>query len=304
MKHLTSAAFRNAREFVFNRARPLERALFAFEFENGPAEAVWEALQPFANADGGFGHALEPDCRVPDSSVLATTTAFPLLVRTGAPADHPLVVGGIRYLVECCDRAWPGWSALPAAANNYPRAFWWNHEPAAARDDPHWSNPSAAVVACLHRFPAEVPSELLQSVTAKALAVLETQVASLAGHDFLTFVELAESLPGPLAAPVWARLKSRARDAIMTDPAQWSSYGVRPLWAVAHPHSPLMDGLGEAVQANLDYEIEQQQPDGSWLPFWAWGRFEADWIVARQEWQGQLTVKTLAALKAFNRLAA
>lgn len=304
MKRLSSDSFRRARAFVLDHARPLERALFAHEFEGGSAEAVWHALQVFANADGGFGHALEPDCRAPDSSTLATITAFPLLRRTGAPADHPLVVGGVRYLVDSCERAWPGWRALPPSANDHPRAFWWNHDPAAPRTDEQWSNPSAAVVACLHHYPAEVPPDLLQAVTEKAFAVLDAQADTLSGHDFLTFVELAESLPAPLNTRVWSRLKTRARTAILTDPAQWTGYGVRPLWAVTHPQSPLMDGLDDAVLAHLDYEIDQQQPDGSWHPFWSWGRFETDWATARREWQGQLTVKTLTALKAFGRLDA
>jgi hypothetical protein len=98
MKRLTPAAFRLAREFVVTHARPLDRALFAHEFEGASAESVWGALQAFANEDGGFGQALEPDCRLPDSSILATITAFPLLLRTGAPADHPRVSRGIRYL--------------------------------------------------------------------------------------------------------------------------------------------------------------------------------------------------------------
>jgi hypothetical protein len=139
-------------------------------------------------------------------------------------------------------------------------------------------------------------------VTDKALAVLDAQAESLGGHDFLTFIELAENLPAPLNATVRSRLKTRARAAIQTDPAQWTGYGVRPLWAVPHPHSPLMDVLGDAVQANLDFEIDQQQADGSWHPNWSWGRYETEWAIARRDWQGQITVKTLVALKAFGRI--
>lgn len=61
---------------------------------------------------------------------------------------------------------------------------------------------------------------------------------------------------------MWSRLQTRAHAAIETDPAPWKGYGVRPLWAVTQRHSPLMDVLGDAVRALLDFEIDQQQADG------------------------------------------
>ena len=77
MKTLTTASFSLARRFVEEKARPVDEALFAYTFEDGKPEAVWEALRSFANEDGGFGHGMEPDCRLPGSSVLGTTPCGP-----------------------------------------------------------------------------------------------------------------------------------------------------------------------------------------------------------------------------------
>ena len=44
MKKLSAPNFRRARDFLHGQARPLERALFAHEFEAGPRDAVQEAL--------------------------------------------------------------------------------------------------------------------------------------------------------------------------------------------------------------------------------------------------------------------
>jgi hypothetical protein len=106
-----------------------------------------------------------------------------------------------------------------------------------------------------------------------------------------------------LCHTVWEGLKKQAPVAVVTDPAQWTGYGVRPLWAVPEPGSPLRAVLDGPVQAHLDYEIDRQQPDGSWHPFWSWGRFDAEWELAKVAWQGQLTVKLLGSLKAFGRIA-
>lgn len=50
-----------AKQFILKTARPVERAEFLYHFYNGPKEAVVEALRPYQNTDGGFGHGLEAD---------------------------------------------------------------------------------------------------------------------------------------------------------------------------------------------------------------------------------------------------
>ena len=69
---LTQAAFDNARLFIKAQARSLEQARFAHSFEGGSVADVLSALATFQNADGGFGHGLEPDVRSPKSSVIFT----------------------------------------------------------------------------------------------------------------------------------------------------------------------------------------------------------------------------------------
>ena len=304
MKTLSAVNFERARDFVKEKARPVDQALFAITFEEGKSELVWDALGEFANEDGGFGHGIEPDCRLPSSSMLGTITAFPYLRQSNAPADHPLVEKGIRYLINTYDKNLKGWRMLPPEANEHPRAMWWNHDPHKADQDviDHWNNPSACAVSCLHRYSQQVPADLLREVTAKGMAEIEKKRETLEGHDFLTYIELAEELPADLRAPIWAALKQRVTAAIVTDPAKWTGYGIRPLWAVPDPSSPLMEPLAEAVNAHLDFEIDHQDNDGSWHPFWNWGQYEEEWETAKVEWQGQLTVKLLRSFKAFGRI--
>jgi len=304
MKTLTTTNFNRARDFIKENARSVDEALFAYTFENGKPEAIWDALYPFVNEDGGFGHGMEPDCRLPSSSVLATCTAFPYLIQTQAPADHPLVRNGIQYLQCAYDRDLQGWRMLPPEVNDYPRAGWWNYDPKAADADvvDHWSNPSACAVAYLQRYHELVPDSFLKEVADKAMSVFVENREKIEGHDYLPFIELAEALPGEMGKSIWSALKKQAQMAIVTDPTQWTGYGIRPLWAVPSPGSPLMEVLAESVNAHLDFEVDRQHSDGSWHPFWTWGQFENEWEEAKVEWQGQLTVKLLRSLKAFGRI--
>ncbi len=66
-----------ARSFILGNARLLDRHRFAFRFEGGRADDVVTALRPYQNADGGFGHALEPDLRGAESEPVPVGACAP-----------------------------------------------------------------------------------------------------------------------------------------------------------------------------------------------------------------------------------
>jgi hypothetical protein len=57
--------FAAAERFLRAEARLLEQRLFDTLFHGAPASGVVDALRGYRNADGGFGHGLEPDKRCP-----------------------------------------------------------------------------------------------------------------------------------------------------------------------------------------------------------------------------------------------
>src|SRR4051794_30472278 len=65
-----------AARFLAERGRVLDRRRFDRAFAGGPAEAVRDAVAAYRNADGGFGHGLEPDCRAPGSQPATTALAL------------------------------------------------------------------------------------------------------------------------------------------------------------------------------------------------------------------------------------
>ena len=119
---LSTDAFRKASNFMKVIARPLERALFAHEFEDGPEQAVIDALAEFQNDDGGFGHGIEPDIWMPESSPLSTTVALQHLSALALPADHRLVSGAIAYLIDSYDAERAGWSKVSWEVKDAPHA--------------------------------------------------------------------------------------------------------------------------------------------------------------------------------------
>src|SRR5918996_3745272 len=78
-QHVTEASsevdLEAAERFILANARLLDRHRLACLLHGAPAEPVVAALGAYRNADGGFGHALEPDIRAPTSEPSATMHA-------------------------------------------------------------------------------------------------------------------------------------------------------------------------------------------------------------------------------------
>jgi hypothetical protein len=113
--------FDAAAAFIAADARVLDQRRFERLFADGGTTPVRDAVAAYRNADGGFGHALEPDVRDPASQPAATEMAFRILDETGSWDD--------QLVREACD-----WleSAAPAeggAAAVNPSVTGWPHAP-------------------------------------------------------------------------------------------------------------------------------------------------------------------------------
>lgn len=115
-----------AEQFILKAARPVERAEFLCLFHNGPREAVVEALRPYQNPDGGFGHGLEADNWNPASTPVTTNTALEILFRTDALEAAPDMLRGMAgYLKGSVDKQYGRWPFAVDSNRDHPHAVWW-----------------------------------------------------------------------------------------------------------------------------------------------------------------------------------
>ncbi len=298
-----------ARSFVAAHGRPLEEARLRVVFDGAPAAEVWHALKSFQNPDGGFGHGMEPDLQAPESSALATTVALQVVRETrGATGQSPpddLIAPAIGYLLETLNPQTATWRIIPRSADAAPHAPWWSQAGSEAKFAAWSLNPTAECVGYLHEYPDQVPAELLVALSETVLTHL-VQQDRLEMHDFLCCKRWAET-PG-LDARLRARLLGelgRLLDGIVCrDPTAWPDYVLRPVQVAESPSSPFYPALREIIPANLDWEIEQQHPEGAWLPNWDWGDLSPEvWARARLEWAGWITTGKLIVFKHYDRIA-
>ena len=300
--NLTRDRFEAACRFVFDNGRPLDGALLTFALGQGSPEVVMVALIAFQNPDGGFGHGLEPDMRSPASTAIATSIGLRLLVRVGAPARHPTVVGVIDWLDGALDRENGVWPIVGPNVGLAPHAPWWTwSEDLATNWNGFRFNPTAEILAHLYHWRAATPASVFESAEAGLRRAL-AEVPLLEGaYDLKCAIRLAaaDGLPANLAKPLEALVR---RSIVAHDPADDHA---SPFDAAPTPASPFADLVDGRLEAALTTLIDSQAEDGGWTwnPEWAWGFVDKKaWAAAHRDWRGQLTRETLETLMAYGRV--
>ena len=312
MKVFTSDQYRRAARFLETRARPLEHLRFLHDRKEASAADVVTELCRYQNEDGGFGRALEPDMRSPQSSVLATTEALFILKELGddeactAPAAN--AVAWLLSSASGYDGERNIWPYLIVLNEDAAHAPWWNLEQLEECFDGFLINPFTRITALLLHWADLVPGGLdgdyLSSLVETSLVRAESLTGTPPPDTLRSLLMLRESpLSGESRLRLEQLLPDMIRNAVVTDPAGWTEYGLQPLEVVSGPSEYGHTILGKALKLQLDYLIDTQEESGSWKPFWHWaGAFPETWKQAEQEWSGVLTLRYLRILAAFGRM--
>lgn len=278
-----------AETFLWANARLLERQLFAYHFQHGSHEAVLAALRAYQNADGGFGNALEPDIRCPQSQPVPVQHALEILDQVNF--DENIVHQICQYLTAITTDAGGVPWLLPSALA-YPHAPWWR----TAETPPASLNPTAAIVGLLHKH--RVQHAWLGPATAYCWAqITGLQPADM--HEMGVVLEFLYYVPDrQRAEQELARLTAHLLTAGLVSDAQSSGYVRKPLdWAPTPDHPLRKHFSQQQVQAHLDSIIADQQEDGGWPITW-----EPISTGCESEWRGWVTLGRLLTLRSNGRL--
>jgi hypothetical protein len=278
-----------ARTYVYANARVLERHRLAALLDGAPADPVASALRAYRNSDGGFGHALEPDVRGPESEPAAVLHALDVLAAVNA-LDDPMVGDAAAWLGAIADPHGGVPFVLPAAAE-YPRAPWMLP-----------SDGGSQLTFGLVGLLAEAGSDAswLRDGTEWCWARLE-HPAGIGGWAVKFALDFLDRVPD----------EARAREAIERIASRLGPDGsVRVLGGTEDERVPPLSlserpGLrsralfedGQIV-AELDALERGQRDDGGWTFDWL------GWSPGQSvEWRGIVTVRALATLAANGRLS-
>jgi hypothetical protein len=280
-----------AEEFIWRNARLLDRARFAFHFRDGSPDAVLAALRPYQNEDGGFGNALEPDIRCPESQPVPVQHALEIMDEA---RFDPEIARRLCAYLRAITTAEGGVPFVLPSVSRYPHAPWWR-----AEDPPRAAlNPTAAIAGLLHKQRVEDP--WLAPATDfcwRAIAGREPQ----SEHDLLVvFVFLAHIPDRDRAATEFARLGQYLRTSGLAAESGATGYVKKALDWAPTPDDPLRAFFrADEIAANLDALVAEQRPDGGW-PI-SWPPLSPG---CELEWRGWVTLSALLTLRANGRLGA
>ena len=280
--------FDAAADFLAAHARVLDRRVFQRLFSGGAAEPVRNAVAAYRNADGGFGHALEPDCRASASQPAAVEMAMRIMDLADA-WDERLVRDAIDWLTTIAPAEGGAAFVQPSVAEG-PHAPWWVPAEGASLIQ------TGQIAAMLYAH--EIAHPWLGGATQVMWSGIEA-LGNPNGYEMFGVLAFLEHVPD----------RKRAEDAfdrvgplllssglVAFDPAaEGETFG--PL-----DFAPLPGSIARrlfdtpTIDAHLDHLAGAQRDDGGWMFNWpSWSP------AAEADWRGFLTVDALRVLRANGR---
>lgn len=277
-----------AEQFVFATARLLDRHRLAVLLHDAAVAPVLAALRAYRNPDGGFGHALEPDVRAPESEPVSTAHALDVLVELDA-AEDPMVADAAAWTASIADPDGGVPFVLPTAAA-HPHAPWMVPSDGG-------SHLTFAIAAALWRAGSDAP--WLERATEWCWARLD-RPDELSAYWVKFGLRFLDAVPDEARARATVeRLRAQiGPDGSIPVPGGTEDERLTPLALSPHPgtrSSALF--ADEQIAADLDELERGQQDDGGWTFDWlAWSPAQA------VEWRGAITLRALATLRAHGRI--
>jgi hypothetical protein len=283
-----------ARGFLAGHARLLDRRRFELFFEGGDADPVIAALGAYRNADGGYGHGLEPDLRAWESQPAAAWHAFEVFADV-APVVAP-------EAEELCD--WLGTIALPDGGLPFAlpvedasgcAPFW-------AEADPQVFSLQITAIVTAHanrvaaHDPAVAGHPWLARATDCCLAAIDALEAAPEAYVLAFALQFLDAVHDrhDAAPELLARLGEHVpRDGRLRVVGGLPNEALWPLDLAPEPGRPARTLVDEAVvAADLQRLAAEQEEDGGWTV-----DFQSYSPAAALEWRGYATVRALSVLR-------
>ncbi|MBR3768632.1 MAG: hypothetical protein IKL10_10410 [Clostridia bacterium] len=284
-------------KYILENARPLDLAVYKYFFENESNQAVIDELSKFQNADGGFGHALEPDFFNPNSSPIATNDAIITLCRANAlDSASDIVKGIVSYLEshDSFDEEKKRWLFAIDSNKDYPHAIWWEKK----GDGINKFNPSVSLASFMVCYGNRTP--LYEEIIKEAIEYLK--YGEISGDDvncYLLAYELltSSSIDDIVNLNAFKDLLSKAiKSCICKD---ISKYGVEyvPMPSVIFTGEYtefITPEIIPLINAEKDILGKLQMEDGGFDITWKWYTpYPDEYEQAKNWWRPRVTIEKL-----------
>ncbi len=299
---LTPSNFKKAKKYLLQIARPLDKALYYYHFEEGSKQDVVKELVYYQNEDGGFGRGLEADLRSENSSVVATYHAMDICREVDINYSTRLVRNALHYLHENYDTEKKIWPIITDSVRDVPHPWWWQGD-VEKTFNYYILNPTAGILGVLFDYQEYSDNNIIKSCLEETLKRIDI---SFEGNFYefrnIQFLVNSRNFDKNLKKKIIEKISPILKEKVVTDDSEWAGFNLNPTNIVFTNSSPFIEVIGvDLLKRNLEFDINNQQEDGSWPLNWSWEEIDPiGWKIAEREWKGHMTLIKLKIFKEFN----
>lgn len=305
MKTLSKNLYNEINRYMDTDARPLERALFNYYFNNSSEDNILDELKKFQNSDGGFGQGIEPDFKLIQSSPMATSIGLRHLSKIdGSDRAKGMIGMAIKYLELTFDRDRNGWYSVPSDVNNHPHAPWWEFKSDINMTviDYSWGNPSAELTGYIYKYKEYLDILDAYSLIDYATNNFNKRTEFSSEHEIYCYIRMYNLLDEEIANRIVDNIELAVSQLVNLNQDEWTNYVPTPLKFIEMNSNNNFGIENRFINQNLDYLIDKLEDNGKILPPWQWDDYLKEWEVSKIEWIGILTLEALLTLLKFKRI--
>lgn len=305
MKKLSKTLFEQLNSYMDTDARPLEKSIFNYYFNESSGDDILDSLVAFQNTDGGFGKGIEPDFKLIKSSPMATSIGLRYLSKLdNSDRAQNMIAKAVEYLETTFDSNRNGWYSVPSIVNNYPHAPWWEfrNDINMTVIDYSWGNPTAELIGYVYKYKKYLNNLDIYSLRNYAITNLNKRTEFNSEHEIISYIHMYNVLDEEFSSQIVDTLKLAVSKLVNINQSEWINYVPTPLKFINLDSKNFFGIECKFIDQNLDYLIDRLEEDGKLLPTWQWDKYLEEWKIAKIEWMGILTLEALLSLLKFNRI--
>ena len=305
MKKLSKTLLNQLNSYMNTEARPLERSIFNYYFNDSSSDDILDSLEAFQNSDGGFGRGIEPDFKLIQSSPMATSIGLRYLSKLdNNDRAQKMIARAVEYLETAFDSNRKGWYSVPSNVNKYPHAPWWEfrNDINMTVIDYSWGNPTAELIGYLYKYKEYLNNLDIYSLINYAITNLNERTDFKSEHEIYCYIHMYNNLDNEFSSQIEDVLKLAVSQLVNINESEWINYVPTPLKFIEIDSKNFFGIERKFIDQNLDYLVDRLEEDGKIFPEWQWDKYLEEWEISKIEWMGILILKALLSLRKFNRI--
>lgn len=278
---------------MWDESRKLEYYLLLSFLEDTDQEIVNE-LKKYQNDDGGFGHGLEPDIRLPFSNVASTDIAiYALDFVKDFFVKEEMIQRIVNYYENCFDYDIKSWTIVPQTVDDFPRAVWWNFSNVNSFT---YGNPNPEIIGFLYQNRRYLTKIDIVAQINKVIEYINNQFEKEADmHNIQSVLQFYKRMDKDVKNVIKTVLQRVIDAELEKSKDHWDEYAFEP-YLVASIDKMLLSNHLDQLSSNFD-NLLQKLNNGLIEPKWQWYQFDDVFEEIKHEWSGLLTLKVVQALR-------